>query len=138
MYLDEYIQVTKHFHPSHSESLFLDVVKQNSLFFYLDFLSQIFTIHRTAGKWEAISLYPFCNFHSLHRHLDISQVIAAESSPLCKAGSRTGSGNLALSVWLVPWYVLSTTKCYFYGTFEVCIGLCNSHYCYCYFRISTR
>ena len=36
IYLDEYMQVTKHYdalHPSYSECLFLDVVKQNSLFF---------------------------------------------------------------------------------------------------------
>ena len=34
------------------------------------------------GKREAFSLYSFFYFHSLHRHLDISWVIAAESSPL--------------------------------------------------------
>ena len=48
IYLAEYIQVTKYFHPSYSESLFLDAVEQSSLFFYVGILSQIFTIHRTA------------------------------------------------------------------------------------------
>ena len=33
---------------------------------------------RCKGK-EAISLYPFYDFHSLHEHLDTSRVIAAES-----------------------------------------------------------
>ena len=39
-------------------------------------------------KGKAISFYPFYHFHQLHRHLDISRVIAAESSPLRIAGSR--------------------------------------------------
>ena len=45
-------------HPSYYESLFLHIVKQKSfffffffaIFFYLGFLSWIFTIHRTAAK----------------------------------------------------------------------------------------
>ena len=52
-------------------------------FFYLGFLSQItFTNHRTAGEGEDISLTPHYHFHPLHRHLDISRLITAESSPL--------------------------------------------------------
>ena len=31
------------------------------------------------GNWETISLYPSYHFHSLHRHLDTSCVIPAES-----------------------------------------------------------
>ena len=34
------------------------------------------------GKGEGISLTPHCHFHQLHRHLYISWVITAESSPL--------------------------------------------------------
>ena len=34
------------------------------------------------GKGEGISLTPHYHFHLLHRHLDISQVITVESSPL--------------------------------------------------------
>ena len=41
------------------------------------------------GKGEGIYLTPHYHFHSLHRHLDISRVITAESSPLHIAGSRT-------------------------------------------------
>ena len=70
-------------HQSYSKSLFLQVVKQNSIFFstwvffheYLRFTGQ-------QGKGEAISIYPFYHSHSLHRHLDIKRVITAESSPL--------------------------------------------------------
>lgn len=40
---------------------------------------------KTAGEVEG---YPFYNFHPIHRHLDISQFIAAESSHLLIAGSR--------------------------------------------------
>ena len=45
-------------------------------------------------KGEAISLYPFCHYHLLHKYLDISRVIAAENSPLCKTSSRNRTGNL--------------------------------------------
>ena len=51
-------------------------------FFNVGFLSQTFTNHRTAGKGEGISLTPHYYFHPLHRHLDISRAITAESSPL--------------------------------------------------------
>ena len=62
IYLDEYIQVTKHsdaLPPSYSKSLFLVVVKQNSLFLYMDFLSQTFTIHRIAGEAGGCAWEPF-------------------------------------------------------------------------------
>ena len=71
------------------------VVKQNSLFFSICVFSHEnsrFTGQQ--GKREAISLYPFYHFHSPHRHLDISRVIDAESSPLLIAGSWIRTGNL--------------------------------------------
>ena len=46
------------------------------------------------GKGEGISLTPQYHFHPLHRHSDISRAIAAESSPLHVASSRTRTGNL--------------------------------------------
>ena len=46
------------------------------------------------GKGEGIYLTPLYHFHPLHRHLDISRAITAESSPLRIAGSRTRTGNL--------------------------------------------
>ena len=46
------------------------------------------------GKGEGISLTPHYHFHLLHRHLDISRAIAAESSPLHIASSRTRTGSL--------------------------------------------
>ena len=49
-------------------------------------------------KWEAISLYPFSQFHPLHRHLDISWIIASESSPLRIAHSRNRAGNRTRSL----------------------------------------
>ena len=62
---------------------FLSMCKYSIFFFfYLGFLSRTFTIHRTAGEGEAISLSPLYHFHLLHRHLDISRAITAESSPL--------------------------------------------------------
>ena len=50
-------------------------------FLVLGFPSWPFTNHRTAGEWEGISLSPHYKFHCLHRHLDISRAITAESSP---------------------------------------------------------
>ena len=46
------------------------------------------------GKGEGIYLTPLYHFHPLHRHLDISRAITAESSPLHIASSRTRNGNL--------------------------------------------
>ena len=46
------------------------------------------------GKRDGISLFPLYQFHPLHRHLDISQAITAESSPLQIASSQTRPGNL--------------------------------------------
>ena len=47
-----------------------------------------FTIHRTAGEREGISLTPMYHFQPLHRHLEISWVITAESSLLQVVSSR--------------------------------------------------
>ena len=46
------------------------------------------------GKAEGIYLTSLYHFHPLHRHLNISRVITAESSPLHVAGSQTQTGNL--------------------------------------------
>ena len=46
------------------------------------------------GKGEGIYLTPLYHFHPLHRNLDISRAITAESSPLHIAGSRTRTGNV--------------------------------------------
>ena len=71
-----------------------------SFFCYLGFLSWTFTIHRTAGEWEAISLSPFYYFHALHRHrhLDISQASTAASLPLHIASSQTRTRNFGFQV----------------------------------------
>ena len=50
------------------------------------------------GKGESISLTPHYHFHPLHKHLDITQAIAAGSSPLHIASRRTRrTGNLWFS-----------------------------------------
>ena len=58
------------------------------------FFSRISWFAGHQGKGKAITLTPPYHLHSLYRNLDISQVIAAESSPLCIAGSRTQTRNL--------------------------------------------
>ena len=55
------------------------------------------TIHesqdcRQRMEW-GLSLIPHYHFHSLHRHIDISRVIVAESVPLHIASSWTRTGN---------------------------------------------
>ena len=46
------------------------------------------------GKGESISLTPQYHFYPVHRYLDISRAINAESSPLHIASSWTRTGNL--------------------------------------------
>ena len=59
------------------------ITRNESVFFlYLCFLSRTFTIHMEAGERGDIHLTPLYHFHPLHRNLDISRVITAESSSL--------------------------------------------------------
>ena len=44
-------------------------------------------------KGEGISLSPSNHFHPLHRHLEISRTVTAESSPLPIASTWTRIGN---------------------------------------------
>ena len=69
---------------------------QSSLFFFSIwvFSHEHSRFTRQQGKGEAISLSPLYHFHPLHRHLDISWAITAESSPLHIASSQTRTGNL--------------------------------------------
>ena len=71
-------------------------VQDDRVFFVLS--GGIFHVHsrfiRQQGKGEAIHLAPPYHFHPLHRHLDISLAIAAESSPLHVASSWTRTRNL--------------------------------------------
>ena len=60
-------------------------------FIYLGFLSRTFTINRTAGEGKGISLTPLYQFQPLHRHLEISWAITAESSSLDISSSQNRS-----------------------------------------------
>ena len=51
-------------------------------------------INGLQGKGEGISLTPHYHFYPLHRHLEISRAITAESSPLHIGSSRTRTKNL--------------------------------------------
>ena len=73
--------------------------QRSDFFIYLFFSIWVFfhehsQITGLQGKGEGISLTPHYHFHPLHRHLDISRAITAESSPLHIASSRTQTGNL--------------------------------------------
>ena len=89
-------EIIKMLFTHHTPSLFLHVLMLSSCrisFFCLSGFSfmNVIMIHRTAeGKGGgAISLYPFYHFDALYRHSDISQLIAAGSSPLRIAGTWT-------------------------------------------------
>ena len=87
---------------TYTESLFLHVVKRNLFFFFFNFFSVSLFFREysrfTGQHVESISLYPFNNFHPPRRHLDISWVVAAKSSPLRIAGSQNPAWNF--------WYTL--------------------------------
>ena len=86
----------KVFHRKPMRNWFYKIL-QNLLFFsfYLGFLSQTFTNQRTVGGGGlGISLTPYYHFYPLHRNLDISRAITAESSPLHIASSQTRAGSL--------------------------------------------
>ena len=66
-------------------------------FFYVGFFHEHSRITGLQGKGEGISLTPHDHFHQLHRHLDISRAITADSSLLHIATSRSRTGNLWFS-----------------------------------------
>ena len=62
-------------------------------FFYLGFLLRTFTNHRTAGEGGGHFFNSSLHFHPLHRHLDISRAITAESSPVIVYSSNGIKSN---------------------------------------------
>ena len=66
----------------------------NSFFFLCGSSFNHSQITGLEGKGEGISLTPYYHFHPVHRHLDISRAITAESSPLHIGSSQTRTGNL--------------------------------------------
>ena len=66
-------------------------------FFPLDFLSQTFTNHRTAGEDGEHSINSSLPLYPLHRHLDIIRAITAENFPLHIASSQARTGSLWFS-----------------------------------------
>ena len=78
-----------------SKSYLLSLVPENLFFSYLGFPSQPFTNHRNAGGRGGHFFNSHFHFHLLHRQLDISRAITAESSPLLvQLISWTQNGNL--------------------------------------------
>ena len=81
-----------------AKTILLQSCRSCVLFFFFFSIGAFFHEHSwltgLQGKGEGISLTPHCYFHPLHRHLDISRAIAAESSPLHIASNRTRTGKL--------------------------------------------
>ena len=63
-------------------------------FLYLDFYLEHSRITGLQGKGETISLTPLYHFHPLHRYLDISRAIIADSSILHITTSSTRTGTV--------------------------------------------
>ena len=59
-----------------------------------DYSKVVIARTRLQGKGEGISLTPYYHFHPLHRHVDISRAINAESSLLHIGSSRSRAGIL--------------------------------------------
>ena len=57
-------------------------------------------------KGEGISLTPHYHFHPLHRHLDVSRVVAAENLSLHIASSRNQTRNLIHIYCLFMFYYI--------------------------------
>ena len=70
-------------------SLLRKVKKRFFFFSVWVFFHDHLRITEQQGKKEGISFTPHCHFHPLRRHLDISRVNTAESSPLHIGRSRT-------------------------------------------------
>ena len=66
---------------------------QGNFFFYLGFLSRIFTIHGTAREGGGYLFNSSLPLPPVSRHLHISRTISAESSSLHIASSRDRTGN---------------------------------------------
>ena len=99
---------------THTESLFLRVVKHSllfCLFFYLGFASRISRFTGRQVKGEAISLYPFLSLppasQTLRHYLDYY----CRESPLRILGSQNRTWDL--------WYMLFRTH-----SFYTCTGSC--------------
>ena len=89
----------KHPHQSLSFNKVAGGFKSATLYIYIYFFSIRVFFHEHSrftwqqGKGEAISLTPLYLFHLLNRCVDISRMIAKESSPLHIASTLTRNGN---------------------------------------------
>ena len=88
IHLEEYLtQYTNNQLPTLKSDSHLPVFKndEESSFFFFSiwiFFSEHSCFTGQQGKREAISLAPLYHFRPVHRHLDVSPAITAESSPL--------------------------------------------------------
>ena len=75
------------------------------------FFREYLRFTRQQVKGKAISLYPFYHFQLLYRHLDISWVVTAESSPLRIADSRNRTWNLWYTFFRIHSFYTCTGSC---------------------------
>ena len=90
--------------------------------FVLGFFHDISRFKGQEKKGEGISLTTHYHFHPLHRHLDISRAMTAESLPLHIASSRTQTRNLIYTyVILIYKYIAYIMSIPFFKNFAFCV-----------------
>ena len=98
---------------TYTKSLFLHVVKDVLLFLLFFFVSgfSFTSIHYSQNSRLRGGLFPFYRFYLLHRHQDISWVIAVESSPLRITGSWNRTWNLWHTLFKIHSFYTCTGTC---------------------------
>ena len=104
----------------------IDIEKKNFFFSIWVLFHEHSRITGLQGKGKGIPLTPHYPFHPLHRHLDISRAITAESSPLRIASSRALTGNL--------WFPRASRLPLSYAPIVKGSRYLNAHYPFKYFR----
>ena len=94
-------------------------------FFHRGFLSESFTNQRNAGERKGNSVTPHYHFHLLHRHVDFSRMIAAESSPLHISSSRTPTKNLWFPSAILGNMLIKKVRDLFIPCFQSKLNLSN-------------
>ena len=113
------------------QQLSIVYIRKVFFFFHLGSFHEHSRITGLQGK--GISLTPHNHFHPLHRHVDISQAITAESLPLCtQRGAGLESGTFGFRAQVVnhedtqKWFIYYITYGITQLSFEVTVSLGNS------------
>ena len=111
---------SRRYSPTYTKSLFLHVAKHNLLllfFFYLAFLSRMFTIHRTAGEWEGegrrggVVLSPYSLCTTSVRFTDTQTLVYCCRELTSAHMWQPGSWNLCYTLFRIHSFYTCTGSC---------------------------